>query len=84
MSTQAVNGAEASTSNNINSDRYLRLPEVLALVGVSWRTVLRWERQGCFPKRYKIGPRIVAWKESEIRQWIAGQEVAATSKRGAK
>ena len=61
------------------SDRYLRLPEVLALIGVSWRTLLRWERQGRFPKRYKIGPRIVAWKQSEIKQWFAERETALTS-----
>lgn len=64
------------------SDRYLRLPKVLALTGVSWRTLLRWERSGDFPKRYKIGPRIVAWKESEVLQWFAERAIAATSKRG--
>lgn len=63
------------------STRLLRLPEVLALVGVSWRTLLRWEREGRFPKRYKIGPRVVAWKECEIQQWFAERDVAATSTR---
>ena len=65
-----------------DNDRYLRLPEVLALTGVSWRTLARWERMGKFPKRYKIGPRTVAWKKSQIDQWFAQQEIAATSKRG--
>lgn len=63
------------------SDRFLRLPEVLALVGVSWRTLLRWEREGRFPKRYKIGPRVVAWKDCEIKQWFAERDVATTSTR---
>jgi prophage regulatory protein len=63
------------------STRLLRLPEVLSLVGVSWRTLLRWEREGRFPKRYKIGPRVVAWKECEIDQWVAERDVAATSTR---
>lgn len=63
------------------STRLLRLPEVLSLVNVSWRTLLRWEREGRFPKRYKIGPRIVAWKECEIQQWFAERDVAATSTR---
>jgi len=63
------------------STRLLRLPEVLSLVGVSWRTLLRWEREGRFPKRYKIGPRIVAWKEFEIQEWFAERDVAATSTR---
>ena len=72
--TSAVQDGDAT-------DRYLRLPEVLALVGVSWRTLLRWERGGNFPKRYKIGPHIVAWKETEIKQWFADRKTAATSKR---
>ena len=59
-------------------DRYLRLPEVLTFVGVSWRTLARWEREGCFPKRYKIGPRIVAWKKSEITDWFLARETATT------
>lgn len=77
------------TENNLaingprTSDRYLRQPEVLRLVGVSWRTLLRWEREERFPKRYKIGPRIVAWKESEIKQWFADQDLAATTVKGA-
>lgn len=81
MTTQTANNL--ATSGDRTSDRYLRQPEVLALVGVSWRTLLRWEREETFPKRYKIGPRIVAWKESEIKQWFADQEVAATSMKGA-
>ena len=63
------------------SDRFLRQPQVLSLVGVSWRTLLRWEREGRFPKRYKIGPRAVRWKEGEIKQWFAEQGVASTSTR---
>ncbi len=63
------------------SHRFLRLPEVLSLVGVSWRTLLRWEREGRFPKRYKIGPRIVAWKDCEIKHWFAEQGIATTSTR---
>lgn len=79
MTTQIDSKDTSPTIRTPN--RYIRLPEVLELVGVSWLTVLRWERQGCFPKRYKIGPRIVAWKESEIEQWFAEQDVAATSTR---
>ena len=77
MSLQTAKNSAADDSDA--SDRFLRLPEVLALVGVSWRTLLRWEREGRFPKRYKIGPRIVAWKDCEIKQWFAKQGVAATT-----
>ena len=51
--------------------RYLRQPEVLARVGVSWMTILRWERKGIFPARRRLGPNTVAWLESEIAEWCA-------------
>jgi len=54
--------------------KYLRLPELLALLGVSWVTVWRWEKQGLFPKRRKLGPRIVGWREDEILEWCANRE----------
>jgi len=59
-------------------DRFLREPEVLKLVGVSRMTLRRWEEAGLFPKRYKIGPNTVAWKESEVLQWIANHKFAVT------
>lgn len=49
--------------------RYLRQPEVLSRVGVSWITLLRWERQGRFLQRCRLGPNTVAWVESEVQQW---------------
>jgi len=55
---------------------FLREPEVLKFVGVSKITLRRWEYAGRFPKRYRLGPNTVGWKESEILNWIAGREVA--------
>ena len=51
--------------------RYLRQPEVLARVGVSWITIYRWEKRGEFPRRRHIGRRAVAWVEAEIDDWCA-------------
>jgi len=53
--------------------RYLRQPDVLARVGVTWITILRWERQGRFPKRRKLGPNTVAWVEAEVEEWCANK-----------
>lgn len=53
--------------------RYLRQPEVLARVGVSWVTLLRWEKQNLFPKRRRLGPNTVAWVENEIEDWCANR-----------
>lgn len=53
--------------------RYIRQPEVLDRTGVSWITLWRWEKQGRFPRRRKIGLRTVAWVEAEIDEWCAAK-----------
>jgi prophage regulatory protein len=50
---------------------FLRLPDVLARVKVSGITIYRWEKQGRFPLRHKLGPNSVAWLESEVDEWCA-------------
>jgi prophage regulatory protein len=75
MSTQSENGGANHPAPVV--DRFLREPEVLKIIGVSRMTLRRWEEADLFPKRYKIGPNTVAWKESQVRQWIANRESAA-------
>lgn len=58
-------------------ERLLSLPQVLARVPKSYRTIYRWMEQELFPRAYKIGPNSVAWRESEIDQWIAEQTATA-------
>lgn len=57
--------------------RYLRQPEVIARVGVSWITILRWEKKGRFPQRRRLGPNTVAWREDEIDHWCATRVAAS-------
>jgi prophage regulatory protein len=52
-------------------DRVLRLDTVMLLTGLSRATLWRMERESRFPKRVKIGKRAVAWRETEIRDWLA-------------
>lgn len=49
--------------------RFIRLPEVLSRVGVSFMTIDRWERQGLFPHRVRLGKNSVAWREDDVEQW---------------
>ena len=53
--------------------RFIRQPEVLDRIGVAWITIVRWEEAGLFPKRRKLGERVVGWVESEIDEWCAGK-----------
>lgn len=50
-----------------------RLPVVLDRVGTSKTTVYAMVKAGTFPAPVKIGQRAVAWRHSEIDQWIASR-----------
>ena len=56
-----------------SNSRLIRLRELRGLIHVSTSTIFRWERGGNFPSRIKIGPNTVAWRLSDIEEWIAGK-----------
>jgi predicted DNA-binding transcriptional regulator AlpA len=49
-----------------SKDRLLRLPEVLAKIPVSKSTWYSGVKDGRYPAPVRLGPRTVAWRESEI------------------
>lgn len=59
---------------SIAPDRLLRCPEVLSRTGLSKTALYSLIAAGEFPAPVQIGPRSVAWKESEINCWIAGRK----------
>jgi len=50
--------------------RLLRLKEVVRMVGLSRSTIYNYMNEGKFPKHRNIGPRSVAWLDTEIHEWI--------------
>jgi prophage regulatory protein len=54
-----------------NEERFLRLPEVRNRVPYSRATIYRLISQGQFPEPFKLGPRAVAWRASDVDNWIA-------------
>jgi prophage regulatory protein len=61
----------------ITMKRIIRFEELQNKLGgkgsVSNVTIWRWERDGIFPKRVKVGPACVGWLESEVDGWIERQ-----------
>jgi len=66
--------AVAHTNESWQTDRIIRLPEVKDITGASASSIWRWEREEDFPKRIKIGARMVGWRMSEIMRWIASRK----------
>jgi|HubBroStandDraft_4_1064222.scaffolds.fasta_scaffold925965_1 prophage regulatory protein len=52
------------------SDEVLRSPDPERLIGVHRSTLWRWEREGDFPKRIKLGGRASGYLRSEVEQWL--------------
>jgi len=49
----------------------LLIPGILP---ISSATLWRWVASGQFPKPYKLGKRITAWKVQEVISWLRAQE----------
>lgn len=58
-------------TDKFSQDRLLRWPEVRRRVPYCQSAVRKMEAAGQFPRRVALGPRAVAWLESEIAEWIA-------------
>ena len=52
--------------------RLLRLPEVMARVGMKRSAIYQRMSDGRFPRSRSLGPKCAVWVESEIDDWIRG------------
>ena len=55
----------------------MNLNDVLALLGISKSTLYRLIDAGHFPKPFKLGVRLNAWRVETIETWLATQGGAA-------
>jgi len=54
--------------------RILRLPIVVARVGVHATTLWRWEQENRFPRRIVLGPNSVGWYADEVDAWFEARQ----------
>lgn len=59
-----------------NPIRILRLPEVMARVGICRASIYLRIADGSFPKQISLGARAVGWLESDIDAWLAARIAA--------
>lgn len=59
--------------------KLIRLPQVLELTGYSRATVYRLMNSGDFPLCVKLGARAVAWRSTDIDEWIASRPSAVAA-----
>lgn len=60
-------------------DRLISRKELRLMIPVSDQTIWRWERDGLFPRRVRLGkgPKSrVTWRLSSVLAWMSEQEAA--------
>jgi prophage regulatory protein len=61
-----------SKGEEMGEEKFIKWKCLRKLIGDPGRTtVWRWEKEGKFPRRRRLGGRSVAWLNSEIMEWIA-------------
>lgn len=58
------------------TERFMRLPEVMATCGLPMSSLYDAVRRGDFPKPVPLSRKSVGWLASEVQQWMA-QRIAA-------
>ena len=68
---------ERNEVSSMTNDAIVLESELRAkILPVSRSTLWRWESNGDFPKRRKLGPRRVGWLRSDIDEWLQSRPTA--------
>jgi predicted DNA-binding transcriptional regulator AlpA len=51
-------------------DRFLRLNQIVEMLGIGKSTVYNLMYKGEFPKQIKLGYKLAVWRESDIRAYM--------------
>ncbi|WP_057696742.1 helix-turn-helix transcriptional regulator [Escherichia coli] len=57
-------------------ERFIRLPEVMHLCGLSRSTIYDLISRDAFPQQISLGGKNVAWVQSEVNAWMAARIAA--------
>lgn len=58
------------------AEKLIRRPEVESRTGLSRSTLYDWMKRGEFPQPVKLGARLVAWRESDVLNWIEARQTS--------
>jgi prophage regulatory protein len=66
----------------VAEERFLRVRDVCAMVGLSASQVYALVREDRFPAAFRLGPNYSRWLASEVRAWMRTRLAQATRARG--
>lgn len=76
-SKRSAEQAALATIAAAGVDRLVRLPEVRFLTGLGKSSIYEGVKAGTFPQAVRVTDYAVAWRKSEVDQWIASRPSAA-------
>lgn len=62
------------------TDQLIRLKEISERFCIPTSTIWYWIKEGNFPKPIKMGTRFIAWRESELSEWLDAKQDKSISK----
>lgn len=62
-----------------HKNQLIREDALRRLLSISHSTLFRWERDGQFPPRIKIGSSAVAWRLADVEDWLRERTAGNTS-----
>lgn len=64
-------------AKDVTNERMPRLPDVKAKIGYAASIIWKAVDEGTLPPPVALGPRTVAWRESELQAWIDANTFAS-------
>lgn len=58
------------TTTVTTDEQFLRLPAVIAKVGLSKPHIYRLIARNEFPRQYRLSERVAVWKKTDIENWM--------------
>ena len=65
-------------TRNTQPLRFMRMREVIEMVGVSRATIYRWMDAGDFPRSIALGGNSIAWSEKSVQEWMESRITSNT------
>ena len=54
----------------MTEDRYIRIKELVGILGICRSTIYRLVNLNKFPKQIKLSERTAVWRLSEVNEWV--------------
>ena len=69
----------SQTSPPVQRDRFIKLHEVERVTSLKKSTIYALQRNKEFPRCVQVTTRSVAWRESQVLQWVQDRIAASTT-----